>query len=765
MSPRYVDMEYPRNINETWPQLDDTILTDSGVSTVFKFEDEIYFHTDEKFVTYNLDLSDHDDEKPVQVLAYRWGEWSDFLLSDIHAITRFKDLGQRFTGGNLTLTELVSGAKGKVKEPYMHFAAIFNFEKEDVRWVKQRNAFLANQVNVVEEDFHLELVLRLYDILATTQRLRADVSELYNNVWRPLYDSDYWSNGQPDVSTAATGAYDVLVSVDCDNNYATLVKQITNEVNTLKRDALVPYVIAHDDEITTPRQLYQKFLIDIQMDSCAETSRIKEATAAIQLYLHRYFMNLEEVTLADADTSDQEALKATLKERWEWLQNYRVWEANRKVFLYPENYIRPELRDADVKSAAFKALESSLTQGKLTDELIEEAYVTYLDSFTEVSELTIAGGYVYDDTSSDTNDKVLVLFGHTRTDPMRYFYRFATFVGGASSAIIWDPWEELNISIEVAHVRPVYAFNRVFVFWTVIDESAADPSSAVVTTSGSDSNQTVSSQGNSQKEIKVYYSFYNLNKRWSQPQLLDTNFISSETVTINSEPYTLTDLKTNLYISDVDLVVENSSKLSDDDYENIYINVSFYVSDTYGNSSPKGPYIRAYNLTPELYSQEADTQNIENQGQDLFNDLFPEEGGIDADDMVMLSSNNNSMDGPWFAYNHKGCGFLVKPNADSLDSETTLEALSAYNILSVIPDDTSITAAVQMFDGGAVYYFLDDGTYITVSADSETESGFAASAQLTISDRWGRAYDGLDQDAESASGFSTTEKIALGFIN
>ncbi|MBE7383698.1 MAG: hypothetical protein F6J95_020045 [Leptolyngbya sp. SIO1E4] len=759
--PRYVDIEYPRNINEIWPQLDETILTDSGVDTVFKFEDEIYFHTEDNFVRYNLDLSDHDAEKPVQVLAYRWGEWSDYLLSDVHAITRFKDLNQRFTGGNLTLTELVSGAKGKVKEPYMHFAAIFNFDKEEVRWVKQRNAFLANQVNVIEEDFHMELVLRLYDILATTQRLRADVSALYKDVWLPLYDADYWSDGQPDVSTAATGAYDVLVSVDCNNNYETLVKQITNEVNTLKRDALVPYVIAHDEEITTTRQLYQKLLIDIQMDSCAETSRIKEATAAVQLYLHRYFVNLEEVTLTDAeDSSDQEALKATLKERWEWLQNYRVWEANRKVFLYPENYIRPELRDEDVKSAAFKDLESSLTQGKLTDALIEEAYVTYLDSFTEVSELTIAGGYVYDDTSSDTDDKVLVLFGHTRTDPMRYFYRFATFIGGKSSAITWDPWEELNISIEVARVKPVYAFNRVFVFWAVMEESSENPSSAIVSTSGDENNQTVSSEGNSQKEIKVYYSFYNLNKRWSQPQLLDTSFGSSETISINSKTYTLTDLKTTLYISDMDLVVENSSKLSDydGDYENIYINVSFYVSDTYGDSSPQGPYIRAYNLAPELYSQKADTQNIENQGQNLFNDLFPKEGGIDADDVVMLSSNNNSMDGSWFAYNHKGCGFLVKPNADSLDSETTLKALSEYNILSVIPDGTSITAAVQVFDGEEVYYFLDDGTYITVSADG---TDFAASNQLTISDRWGRAYNGLDEDAESASEFSPIDKFFL----
>src|SRR5207249_11771327 len=29
---------------------------------------------------------------------------------------------------------------------------------------------------------------------------------------------------------------------------------------------------------------------------------------------------------------------------WEWLERYRVWDANRKIFLYPVNWIEPELR-------------------------------------------------------------------------------------------------------------------------------------------------------------------------------------------------------------------------------------------------------------------------------------------------------------------------------------------------------------------------------------------------------------------------------------
>ncbi len=715
--PRYVDEEYPRKIEEIWPQLDSSILTtNAGVGTVFKFEDHIYFHTEDNFVTYNLDLTDQYEQKPVQLLAYRWGEWSDYLLSDVHNISRFKDLGQRFSGGELTLTELVSGANGKMKEPYMHFAAIFGFEKEEVRWVKQRNAFLPGEVNAIEEYFDLELVLRLYDILATTQRLRVDVSALYNDVWLPLYDPNYWSEEKPDVVTAATGAYDLLVSVDCDNNYETLVTQITNELNTIKRDALVPYVIANDSDVTTTRQLYQKLLIDIQMDSSAETSRIKEASAAIQLYLHRYFLNLEDI---DLNASDQEATRLELKERWEWLRNYRVWEANRKVFLYPENYIRPELRDRDMKTSGFKALEASLSQGQLTESSIEEAYLEYLDSFTEVSQLKIAGGYVYEDSSSETGDQKLVLFGHTRTDPMRYFYRFATFVGGDSAAAIWEPWNELEIKIEATRVEPVFAFNRVFVFWAVLEEILEDPSSTLVDTSSEE--VEVSSQ-ESTKQINVYYSFYNLNKRWTQPQALQTTFDDVSYLTSNQS------------ISDVNIFVENSTKLTQnstehDDYENIYIRLRYKE----GSSETD----KAFNLTSELYSQVANTQTIENRGQELFNELF-EEGDIEEDNVVMLNNSSNSIDGPWFAYNHKGCGFLVKPDAISLDSDTSLttvdEKFPGFSSL----EGKTITAAVQVYDRGDIYYFLSDKTYVKVSADGTFLE------KSDINNRWGIPDDTSD---------------------
>lgn len=778
---RYIDPEYPREIDEIWSQLDSAILTSTGMDTVFKLEEEIHFHTQGQFVTYNLDLSDHDELKAVQILAYRWGEWSDYLLSDIHAISKFKDLGQRFSGGDLTLTELVTAANGEVREPYMQLAAIFDFEKEDVRWVKRRNCFLQSAVNVVEDDFHLEEILRLYDILATTQRIRADVSELYNNVWLKLYDRP-----QADLTAAATGAYNVLVQVDCNNNYETLVKQIVNELNTIKRDAMVPYIIASDNnganKIINTRQLYQQLLIDIQMDSCAETSRIVEAIAAVQLYLHRYFINLETVQLA---ASDQQATRATLKDRWQWLRSYRVWEANRKVFLYPENYLRPELRD--LVTPGFEALEESLSQGQLNEDAVNEAYFKYLDHFTEVSELTIAGGYVYDDNSSGTNDKKLVLLGRTRTDPMRYYYRFGSFINGNSAESTWEPWEELDISIEATRVEPVYAFNRVFIFWATVEESADDASSAVVTTTDNgNGRQNVSSSKNTTHEVKVYYSFYNLNKRWTQPQLLQTTFTNSPYINNISlvsttnlgattvSNYQMTSLKTSLYLSNIDIFVENAARLtqnnSNHNYENIYISVRFYGSETYNDANPSGPHYRAYNLTPELYSQEAAPQSVGNRGQALFANLFPAEGGIDEENTVMLNYSADSVDGPWFAYNHNGCGFLVKPDVTSIASTT---GLTPTNTLDIFPNLTTlgfdartveITAAVQPFADGPVYYFLSNGAYtsVTKSTDAQGKPSYALTDAQAISSRWGiESASAIAVDGLVDAGFAIADRVYL----
>src|SRR6058998_3195815 len=47
---------------------------------------------------------------------------------------------------------------------------------------------------------------------------------------------------------------------------------------------------------------------------------------------------------ADGKAGEQRRQLRKTETEWEWSKNYRVWDVNRKIFLYPENWIEPELR-------------------------------------------------------------------------------------------------------------------------------------------------------------------------------------------------------------------------------------------------------------------------------------------------------------------------------------------------------------------------------------------------------------------------------------
>ena len=126
-------------------------------------------------------------------------------------------------------------------------------------------------------------------------------------------------------------------------------------------------------------QLFEYFLIDVDMNPCMLTSRIRQAVGAVQTFFQRCLMNLEpQVPPRVIDDSD-----------WKWLKNYRVWEANRKVFLYPENWIEPELRDD--KSPLFQVLERTILQQEIKNDNVEAAFADYLEGLDEISRLDVRG--------------------------------------------------------------------------------------------------------------------------------------------------------------------------------------------------------------------------------------------------------------------------------------------------------------------------------------------------------------------------------------
>ncbi|CUQ67091.1 Tc toxin subunit A-related protein [Candidatus Nitrospira inopinata] len=273
-----------------------------------------------------------------------------------------------------------------------------------------------------------------------------------------------WSWGAPvmtaglasDIRKAVKARYDV-------EQWRRIATPLRDALRERQRDALVSHLIAHGAATETAptfknaNDLFAHYLIDTEMSACMMTSRIKQANGAVQLFVQRCLMNLEPGL----------ALTARDAEQWQWMKTYRVWEANRKAFLYPENWIEPELRDD--KSPFFKELEHALLQNEVREDVVENAFATYLHRLGEVARLEMAGMYQQTEPGPD-GVNVLHVFGRTRNTPHLYFYR--RWVNRS----YWTPWERVDVDIQGDHLIPVVWNRRLYLFWPIFTEKAVESS-------------------------------------------------------------------------------------------------------------------------------------------------------------------------------------------------------------------------------------------------------------------------------------------------
>ncbi len=653
------DDGYPRTVEDDWGHLPQTF--ESGLDAAFVFEGTTYFVRGQDYVRYSdLDRRRVDRMYP-QPLTRRWGPWADYTLDDLRVIGHFKQLQDRTSDSSGGLAAALSST-GVTADPYSRVASLFRWDVDELRWVQRHQAFLPAAPGF-EDAFDLELIEAAVPLFETAATLGGPPSTVFADVWTPLYADD------PAESRAADGLYRLLALRHSGPEWPALERQLRDELNLAKRDALVQAVLAQSSELHTSRDLFDRFFIDVDMGSRGSTSRVREATAAAQLFFHRYFLDLQPVSLLPGD-DDQPArpdeVKAELRRWWSWMKNYRVWEANRKVYLYPENYLRPELRDT--KTPAFAALEGDLLQGEVTPASAERAYRRYLDEYTEVSRLTIAGGYVHEPADADELPWHLVLFGRTKTDPRRYYYRLAEFSREATRAADWHPWLKLNIQIDSDRVYPVFAFDRVFVFWATVEEVAQTGQVATFSESTDGGTHSLTGGGQTTRIVRIFYSFYDLNKEWVPPQVLTTDPLIQDT-----RP-----------ISDVRLLVERSSVLTGAAdgldgaaHENIVVRCSYAVQVDPARSARQTV---AFSLTPELYTAPAAPVSFDDSGVERFISLFGEPvtsqairpatvaGGAAAPmgaapTVVMFNQPAESSDGPWFSFDYKGGSFLLQARA------------------------------------------------------------------------------------------------------
>jgi Tc toxin complex TcA C-terminal TcB-binding domain/Neuraminidase-like domain len=314
------------------------------------------------------------------------------------------------------------------------------------------------------------------------------LAENWERLRRVFYFIDSLNAGFATVKTLAAAAMtdveaktlkDCLRSKLGSDTWVTLSAEIQDALRERKRDALAAYLLTLPQPADAPtvkwentNDLYAYYLLDVEMSSCQLTSRLVQGSGSIQLFVQRCFMGLEPDVAVHADGGDGDSAWRW----WKWMRKYRVWEANRKIFLWPENWIEPELKKD--RSTFFKDLEKELLQNDLNEDAVETAFTNYLEKLKGVAQLEIAGFYQED----DGDDTLIHVFGRTTgAEPHLYYYRRYDYRQ-------WTPWEKVDLDIQGDYLVPTVINERLFLVWPIFTEVPSESDNG--TTSTPQPNQT-----------------------------------------------------------------------------------------------------------------------------------------------------------------------------------------------------------------------------------------------------------------------------------
>lgn len=264
-------------------------------------------------------------------------------------------------------------------------------------------------------------------------------------------------SADPAVLTAPAIANDVRLAVKArytEDAWPEIGRVLRDDLRERQRKALVSAALALSKYDST-NDLFAELLIDVEMSPAPTTSRIQQAISSVQLFAQRCFMGLE-----PAVTSlDDEAVA-----QWAWMKSYRVWEANRKIFFHPENWIEPELRDD--KTPFFRELENELLQGDINDARAEGAFRKYLQKLHDVAHLDVVA--VCEDRigiPGANKNASLHVIARTHVTPHVYYHRQRI------EGRFWSPWEKLDLDIQGDTFLAVVHNRRLYLFWALLEEA------------------------------------------------------------------------------------------------------------------------------------------------------------------------------------------------------------------------------------------------------------------------------------------------------
>ncbi len=266
-----------------------------------------------------------------------------------------------------------------------------------------------------------------------------------------------------DAYQEAASSIDLVVRRKSEDSY----EQYHRACLEIERDTLLNYFSTANYEATqlngsliSREDIYQYLLIDVNVSSDVPTTRLLEAIGSVQMYIN---MALTYDRLEDA----------TLVSEWQAASHYRVWEANKKLEMYPEDYIEPELRFK--KSEIFSKFESAINDGTLSETTVGQAIGAYVSNLAKLAELKVTGWYK---EANGDNEVTYHIIAKAPWNEKEYFYRKVKIadldaLGQPSIDTVYDAvdyglWESITIpftSDKSSNAVPFFAWGNFYVAW------------------------------------------------------------------------------------------------------------------------------------------------------------------------------------------------------------------------------------------------------------------------------------------------------------
>lgn len=333
---------------------------------------------------------------------------------------------------------------------------------------------------------------RLVEAVRVTVRVGAPVDALLGT---SASEDRAWAAPGPDVK-AAKGLRDAARWRVGPATWPRAAAPISDRLRRLRRDALVAHV-RHVGKFRDTEALFEYFLLDPGTEPIVRTSRLRLAISSVQTFVQRCLLGLEK--RVDPSVIDGGV--------WTWMKRYRVWEANRKVFLWPENYLWPEFRDD--KTHLFRQLEGALLQGDVGDNAVEDAFAGYLQGLHTVAKLDIVA-MAREQRLPSAGSDVLHVVGRTFSEPHKYFVR-------RHANNMWTPWEPIPLDIQAGRdqVAAIFWRGRLNLFWVTFTlegdtskASAPAPSNDPPLANARMSEMSAGAKGTRYLRTKLHWSEY-----------------------------------------------------------------------------------------------------------------------------------------------------------------------------------------------------------------------------------------------------------------